>query len=194
MNTKKDRYKDCCSLCARYKGKQMHGIEYPFLCANSTCKCHSKKDCCECKCGCCGSGTGWPHEENICPNRHTDSTKKDTSQTLSTHPKDESVLTLQGKESSDDWKLSKIPRFHQGGSSVEILHTGTCDTSHPSLEETDRRARQSERARIIKLIEGKKREIGEGTWCITCKQHIAAGECDCHGWNQALDSLLEELK
>lgn len=31
--------------------------------------------------------------------------------------------------------------------------------------------------------------IGNATYCQTCNGHLAAGECDCQGWNAARDTL-----
>jgi len=36
-------------------------------------------------------------------------------------------------------------------------------------------------------------EIGEGTYCLNCKGHIAAGECDCWGKNKYRDEALKTL-
>lgn len=37
----------------------------------------------------------------------------------------------------------------------------------------------------VKEAENKIRFIGGETYCVFCKQHRAAGECNCDGWNEA---------
>lgn len=40
----------------------------------------------------------------------------------------------------------------------------------------------------------KERIVGEGTYCEHCKQHIAAGECDCTGWNKFRSEVIAHLE
>nr|AKH47012.1 hypothetical protein [uncultured marine virus] len=49
---------------------------------------------------------------------------------------------------------------------------------------------------VVKLVEGKRKVVGTGpeAHCLTCHGHIAAGECDCDGYNLALAELSKELK
>lgn len=58
------------------------------------------------------------------------------------------------------------------------------------------RTRQDTINEILKKLPEEK-DIGNNTYYNTCKGHQAAGECDCHGYNQCLQEakkLLEGLK
>lgn len=49
---------------------------------------------------------------------------------------------------------------------------------------------------ILKMVREKAPKIkitGEGTYCQTCKQHKAAGECDCVGFNKGVQEFLNNL-
>jgi len=49
---------------------------------------------------------------------------------------------------------------------------------------------------ILKMVREKapnKKVVGENTHCLTCKGHIAAGECDCKGFNEGVQEFLNNL-
>lgn len=49
---------------------------------------------------------------------------------------------------------------------------------------------------ILKMVREKVPKIkitGEGTYCQTCRQHKAAGECDCIGFNKGVQEFLNNL-
>ncbi len=51
------------------------------------------------------------------------------------------------------------------------------------------------RQQLHKLIidwMGEDKDTGKNTYCKTCSGHIAAGECNCIGYNQALSELREK--
>lgn len=52
------------------------------------------------------------------------------------------------------------------------------------------------KALILKMVRErapKLKNIGEETYCQTCKQHKAAGECDCIGFNKGVQEFLNNL-
>lgn len=49
---------------------------------------------------------------------------------------------------------------------------------------------------ILKMVMERAPKIkitGEGTYCQTCRQHKAAGECDCIGFNKGVQEFLNNL-
>jgi len=42
---------------------------------------------------------------------------------------------------------------------------------------------------ILNKMIGEDIDVGDNTYCKTCEQHIAAGDCSCSGRNQALADL-----
>lgn len=52
------------------------------------------------------------------------------------------------------------------------------------------------KALILKMVRERAPKIkitGEGTYCQTCRQHKAAGECDCIGFNKGVQEFLNNL-
>lgn len=52
----------------------------------------------------------------------------------------------------------------------------------------------SHNTELVRKIEGMRKKIGGDTYCITCGGHLGAGECDCMGFNQALDEVISLIK
>lgn len=49
---------------------------------------------------------------------------------------------------------------------------------------------------ILKMVREKApklRIVGYQTYCLTCNGHLAAGECDCVGFNQGVQEFLNNL-
>ncbi len=79
------------------------------------------------------------------------------------------------------------------------------DTKYADLPEKEKESDRKEtrnylpllKANINKVIDeciGEEKIIGEHTYCKTCDGHIAAGECDCIGYNLKRKELLEYKK
>lgn len=50
------------------------------------------------------------------------------------------------------------------------------------------------RKRVVEELEKSHRELGSGTYCLFCKQHIASGDCDCSGYNKGLDEAIKRVR
>lgn len=50
-------------------------------------------------------------------------------------------------------------------------------------------------SKFSEMIESERKPVDfTKTYCVTCGGHYAAGECDCVGFNAALDSLQAKIK
>lgn len=47
--------------------------------------------------------------------------------------------------------------------------------------------------KVVREVVPKIKITGEGTYCQTCRQHKAAGECDCIGFNKGVQEFLNNL-
>ncbi len=80
----------------------------------------------------------------------------------------------------------------------EIPHhviCGHCNVK-PTMQDFITKKLAEHKELILKMVREKVPKIkitGEGTYCQTCRQHKAAGECDCIGFNKGVQEFLNNL-